>query len=77
EFWSGIIASDFAGFNLYVSTANSFTQPDDAIKNANDTYPTIAGSNHTRTNFIIQLPSTKMAFNNNSLYYISVTAYGT
>ena len=77
NFWSGVIASDFAGFNLYVGTANTFLQPDDAIQNANQTYPTIAGSNHTRTNFTIQLPTTKMNFANGTLYYITVTAYGT
>lgn len=75
SFWSGILASDFAGFNLYAGTANSFNQPADAIKNASGGYPTIAGSNHTRTNFVIQIPT--YAFANGNLYYISVSAYGT
>ncbi|WP_300368569.1 hypothetical protein [Brachyspira sp.] len=77
SFWSSVIASDFAGFNLYVSQANTFTQPDDAIKSTSNTFPTILGSNHTRTNFVIEVPTTKMAFANGTLYYVSVTAYGT
>ncbi|WP_028328391.1 hypothetical protein [Brachyspira alvinipulli] len=75
SFWSGIIASDFAGFNLYAGTANSFTQPTDAIKNASGGNPTIASSNHTRTNFVIQIPT--YTFANGTLYYIAVSAYGT
>ena len=75
SFWSGILASDFAGFNLYVGNANSFSQPADAIKNSAGGYPTIAGSNHTRTNFVIQIPT--YTFVNGNLYYISVSAYGT
>ncbi|MEI0605180.1 hypothetical protein R4K55_13270 [Brachyspira alvinipulli] len=75
SFWSGILASDFAGFNLYAGTANSFNQPADAIKNASGGYPTIAGSNHTRTNFVIQIPT--YTFANGTLYYIAVSAYGT
>ena len=75
DFWSGIIASDFAGFNIYAGTSDTFTQPDNAIQNANNTYPTIRSSNHTRTNFIIQVPN--MTFNNGTLYYVAVTAYGT
>ena len=75
SFWSGVIASDFAGFNIYAKTSDSFIQPDDAIQNSKKTYPTVASSNHTRTNFVIQIPT--YTFNNNTLYYVSVTAYGT
>ena len=31
EFWSGILASDFAGFNLYAKTSEDIIQIDDAI----------------------------------------------
>lgn len=75
NFWSGVIASDFAGFNIYVGTSPSFSQPNSAIKNASGTYPTIAGSNHTRTNFVLNIPN--YTFNNGTLYYVAVTAYGT
>ena len=75
SFWSGILASDFAGFNLYAGTVNSFSQPSGAIQNASGGYPTIAGSNHTRTNFVIQIPT--YTFANGTLYYIAVSAYGT
>lgn len=75
SFWSGVIASDFAGFNIYANTSDLFIQPDDAIQNSQQAYPTIASSNHTRTNFVIQIPT--YTFNNNTLYYVSVTAYGT
>ena len=75
SFWSGVIASDFAGFNIYAGTSPNFIQPDNAIKDSSGAYPTIKGSNHTRTNFIIEIPN--YTFNNNTLYYIAVTAYGT
>ena len=74
SFWSGILASDFNGFNLYVGTSGSFNQPDDAIKNSYEGYPTIASSNHTRSNFTLTIPGT---YNNGTLYYVTVTAYGT
>ena len=74
SFWSGILASDFNGFNLYVGTSASFNQPDDAIKNSYEGYPTIASSNHTRSNFTLTIPGT---YNNGTLYYVTVTAYGT
>lgn len=76
EFWSGILASDFAGFNLYAKTSESMNQPDDAILNTTDqALPTIKGTNHTRTNFTIEIPN--YTFVNNTKYYITVTAYGT
>ena len=74
SFWSGILASDFNGFNLYVGTSASFNQPDDAIKNSYEGYPTISSSNHTRSNFTLTIPGT---YNNGTLYYVTVTAYGT
>ena len=76
EFWSGILASDFAGFNLYAKTSENMNQPDDAILNTTDqALPTIKGTNHTRTNFTIEIPN--YTFVNNTKYYITVTAYGT
>lgn len=75
SFWSGVIASDFAGFNIYAGNSASFTQPDNAIKNSSGAYPTVAGSNHTRTNYVIEIPN--YTFNNGTLYYVAVTAYGT
>lgn len=77
DFWSGILASDFVGFNIYAGTSDTFTQPDNAIQNANNAYPTIRRGTHTRTNFVIKVPTTSMTFNNGTLYYLSVTAYGT
>lgn len=75
EFWSGILASDFAGFNLYAKTSENMIQPDDAIKDSAQTLPTIKGTNHARTNFIIEIPN--YTFVNNTKYFITVTAYGT
>ena len=76
EFWSGILASDFAGFNLYAKTSGNIIQPDDAIKDATtQALPTIKSTNHTRTNFIIDIPN--YTFANGTKYYITVTAYGT
>lgn len=79
SFWSGILASDFVGFNIYIKQGNSsFTQPMDAIKNNLGGYPTVANSTHTRTNFTIQVPTqTGQTYQNGTLYYVTVTAYGT
>ena len=81
SFWSGILASDFVGFNIYIKQGNStFTQPTDAIKNSSGGYPTVANSTHTRTNFTIPIPTNLAgvpAIQNGNLYYVTVTAYGT
>lgn len=73
NFWSGILASDFAGFNLYISTTQTFTN---ALLNNSGGYPTIPFSTHARSNITLQFPTT-VTYNNNTLYYVSVTAYGT
>ena len=72
NFWSGVLASDFVGFNLYADTTSSFTN---AILNPNDgSYPTYRVDEHTRSNFTLTIPGT---YNNGTLYYVTVTAYGT
>ena len=73
NFWSGILASDFAGFNLYISTNQTFTS---ALLNNSGGYPTIPFSTHARSNITLQFPTT-LTYNNGDLYYVSVTAYGT
>ena len=73
NFWSGILASDFAGFNLYISTDKNFTN---ALLSPEGRYPTIPFSTHARSNITLQFPTT-VTYNNNTLYYVSVTAYGT
>lgn len=75
NFWSGILASDFAGFNLYISTTRDFTN---AILNERDGYPTISFSTHARSNITLTFPKRAgLTYNNGTLYYVSVTAYGT
>ena len=75
NFWSGILASDFAGFNLYISDSKTFTN---AILNDKQGYPTIPFSTHARTNITLEFPKRKgLTYNNGTLYYVSVTAYGT
>ncbi|WP_307971301.1 hypothetical protein [uncultured Brachyspira sp.] len=75
NFWSGILASDFAGFNLYISTTPNFTN---AILNERDGYPTISFSTHARSNITLTFPKRAgLTYNNGDLYYVSVTAYGT
>lgn len=74
NFWSGILASDFAGFNLYISTTQTFTN---ALLNSSGGYPTISFSTHARSNITLTFPRTGGPYNNNTLYYVSVTAYGT
>lgn len=73
NFWSGILASDFAGFNLYISTSQTFTN---ALLNSSGGYPTIPFSTHARSNITLQFPTT-LTYSNGTLYYVSVTAYGT
>lgn len=73
NFWSGILASDFAGFNLYISTTQTFTN---ALLNSSGGYPTISFSTHARSNITLTFPTT-LTYNNGDLYYVSVTAYGT
>lgn len=75
NFWSGILASDFAGFNLYISTTTTFTN---ALLNSSGGYPTISFSTHARSNITLTFPTTGgLTYNNGDLYYVSVTAYGT
>ncbi len=75
SFFSGILASDFAGFNFYASdTMTSFEQTNDAITNAGGFLPTVSNANHVRELFEFQIPG---EFQNGTLYNISVTAYGT
>lgn len=75
NFWSGILASDFAGFNLYISTTRDFTN---ALLNSSGGYPTISFSTHARSNITLTFPKTgALTYNNGTLYYVSVTAYGT
>ena len=73
NFWSGILASDFAGFNLYIRTNQTFTN---ALLNNSGGYPTIPFSTHARSNITLTFPTT-LTYNNGDLYYVSVTAYGT
>lgn len=75
NFWSGILASDFAGFNLYISDSRTFTN---ALLNDKQGYPTIPFSTHARSNITLTFPKRAgLTYNNNTLYYVSVTAYGT
>ena len=74
NFWSGVLASDFVGFNLYAGQNPSFTQPTDAILNSEGGYPTVKVSTHVRSNVTLSIPGT---YNNGTLYYVTVTAYGT
>lgn len=73
NFWSGVLASDFAGFNLYISTTRDFTN---ALLNSSGGYPTISFSTHARSNITLTFPASANP-QNNTLYYVSVTAYGT
>lgn len=73
NFWSGILASDFAGFNLYISDSQTFTN---ALLNSSGGYPTISFSTHARSNITLNFPQS-LNLRNDTLYYVSVTAYGT
>ena len=71
NFWSGVVASDFVGFNLYVDTTSNFTN---ALVGSDGSYPTVRVDTHTRSNFTLTIPGT---YNNGNLYYVAVTAFGT
>ena len=71
NFWSGILADDFVGFNLYADTTSNFTN---ALVGSDGGYPTVRVDTHTRSNFTLPIPGT---YNNGTLYYVAVTAFGT
>ena len=73
NFWSGILADDFVGFNLYIHTDSAFTN---AILNSDGSYPTVRFETHSRSNITLTYP-TNANIQNDTLYYIGVTAYGT
>ena len=73
NFWSGILADDFVGFNLYIHTNSTFTN---AILNSDGSYPTVRFETHSRSNITLTYP-TNANIQNDTLYYIGVTAYGT
>ena len=73
NFWSGILADDFVGFNLYADTTSAFTN---ALVGSDGGYPTVRVDTHTRSNFTLTFP-TSANIQNGNLYYVAVTAYGT
>ena len=78
NFWSGILADDFVGFNLYSSSSASFTN---AILNSDGSYPTVRFETHSRSNITLTFPISNNNgdnyYTNDTLYYVAVTAYGT
>lgn len=73
SFWSGVLADDFVGFNLYISTTTTFTN---ALLGSDGGYPTVRVDTHTRSNFTLTYPSSAN-IQANTLYYVTVTAFGT
>ena len=74
NFWSGVVANDFVGFNLYIQQdSSSFSN---ALVGSDGGYPTVRVDTHTRSNFTLTFPASANIQNGN-LYYVSVTAYGT
>lgn len=74
NFWSGVLADDFVGFNLYLNQGSStFTN---ALLNTDGSYPTVRVDTHTRSNFTLTYP-TSLNIQNDTLYYVTVTAFGT
>ena len=71
NFISGILASDFAGFNIYV---DNFNQPTSALLGTDGALPTVKDENHVREPFYLPVPGT---YANGTLYTIALTAYGT
>ena len=75
NFWSGILADDFVGFNLYIRGENE-TSFSNAVYGSDGGYPTFRVDTHTRSNFTLTFP-TSANIQNGNLYYVAVTAYGT
>ena len=74
NFWSGILADDFVGFNLYAKQDDAnFTN---ALVGSDGGYPTVRVDTHTRSNFTLTYPASANIQNGN-LYYVAVTAFGT
>ena len=73
NFWSGVLADDFVGFNLYLNQ-NSPDFTNALLNTATGGYPTVRVDTHTRSNFTLTIPGT---YNNGTLYYVTVTAFGT
>lgn len=74
NFWSGVLADDFVGFNLYLNQGSStFTN---ALLNTDGSYPTVRVDTHTRSNFTLTYPQSA-GIQNDQLYYVTVTAFGT
>ena len=75
SFWSGVLADDFVGFNLYIrpSIETSFSN---ALLGSDGGYPTVRVDTHTRSNFTLPYPSSAN-IQANTLYYVTVTAFGT
>ena len=75
NFWSGVLADDFVGFNLYIrgSTEATFSN---ALLGSDGGYPTFRVDTHTRSNFTLTYP-TSLNIQNDQLYYVTVTAFGT
>ncbi len=75
NFWSGVLADDFVGFNLYLNQGSStFTN---ALLNTDGSYPTVRVDTHTRSNFTLNYNTTSASIQNGTLYYVTVTAFGT
>ena len=78
NFWSGILADDFVGFNLYAKQDDAnFTN---ALVGSDGGYPTVRVDTHTRSNFTLSFSTyTSFQFTSggNTLYYVAVTAFGT
>ena len=81
NFWSGVLANDFAGFNLYAKENDSSLTQADAISNLTiPLYPTVPFETHTRSNITLTFSNINLSttwYENGKLYYVGVTAYGT
>ena len=78
NFWSGVLADDFAGFNLYAKQGDANLT--EALVGLDGNYPTVKVDTHTRSNFTLSFSDyTSFQFtpNGSTLYYVAVTAYGT
>lgn len=77
NFWSGVLADDFVGFNLYLNQ-NSPDFTNALLNTATGGYPTVRVDTHTRSNFTLTYPSSaSISIQNDQLYYVTVTAFGT
>lgn len=78
EFNSANSAGDFAGFNVYFSSSDSYSSAE-KLSNASGSFPSVnfRKHGHERVRIVLSNESWRPSIENGSTYYLTVRAYGT